>query len=304
VSSAHRSKLTRLTLATALAVAAAGTAGSAAASDAKPNIVQLAASDPNLTTLVSLVQTAGLADTLATTSKITVFAPTNAAFDALPRATVARIASNPQTLRKVLRYHVAKNRLTAYRISKLHQIRSLQGERIRVSTMGGELRLNANTKVVAANLMAKNGVAHVVDRVLLPRSERDLVTWLSAKSEFTTLVSLVQQAGLTEAVASGELTLFAPTNAAFAKLPPATLQAVAGDPELLKKVLTYHVVAGRVSAKQALAAGTAATLNGASVKITRHHGRVMINDARVIRTDIPTVNGVVHVIDRVLVPAS
>lgn len=299
----HRSRLSRLTLATALAVTA-GAAGTALAGSSKPNLVQLAASDPNLSTVVSLVQTAGLADALATKSKITLFAPTNAAFDALPKATVNRIASDPATLRKVLLYHAAKNRLTAYRISKRTQIRSLQGERIRVSKMGGELRLNANTKVVAANLHASNGVAHVVDRVLIPRSERDLVGWLSAKSEFTTLVSLVQQAGLAEALASGELTLFAPTNAAFAKLPAATLQAVANDPELLKKVLTYHVVGGRVTAKQALALGSAPTLNGASVTITRKHGRVMINDAHVLRKDIPTVNGVVHVIDRVLVPAS
>ncbi len=295
-------RLTATALA-AVAFTATAAASSAVAQTPDKNLVQIAASDANFSTLVSLVQTAGLADTLATTSPLTVFAPTNAAFDALPRATVARITSNPQVLRDVLTYHVVPRRLTASHVVQRRWIQTLQGSSLRVRVNSGGVFLNGSAKVTRTDAMATNGVAHVVDHVLIPRRHRDVVGVLSTDPRFSTLVSLVQKAGLSEALASSTVTVFAPTNDAFKKLPPATLAAVGNDPALLKRVLLYHVLNGKLSARKAAALGHAVTLSGDSVSIRRRsHGRVTVNGVHVIEPNVRAVNGVVHVINRVLVP--
>ena len=123
---------------------------------------------------------------------------------------------------------------------------------------------------------------------------------------FTTLVSLLKQAKLAGALtAKGPYTVFAPTNAAFRKLPPATVAAVKSDPALLKKVLLYHVVKGDVRAAQVvkLDGKSARTLEGQRLSIDVRGGSVFLNNTvRVTKTDVLATNGVIHVIDKVLVP--
>jgi uncharacterized surface protein with fasciclin (FAS1) repeats len=124
--------------------------------------------------------------------------------------------------------------------------------------------------------------------------------------QFTTLVSLLKQARLASALtAKGPYTVFAPTNAAFKKLPAATLKSVQSDPALLKKVLLYHVVKGDVRAAQVvkLDGKSARTLGGQRVSIDVRGGSVFLNnDVRVTKTDVVATNGVIHVINKVLVP--
>ena len=126
--------------------------------------------------------------------------------------------------------------------------------------------------------------------------------------QFSTLVSLLKQSKLAGALtAKGPYTVFAPTNAAFKKLPPTTLAAVKGDPALLKEVLLYHVVKGDVRAAQVvkLDGKSARTLEGQRVSIDVRGGSVFLNNnVRVTKTDVLATNGVIHVIDRVLVPKS
>jgi uncharacterized surface protein with fasciclin (FAS1) repeats len=126
--------------------------------------------------------------------------------------------------------------------------------------------------------------------------------------QFSTLVSLLKQAKLAGALtAKGPYTVFAPTNAAFKKLPPATLAAVKSDPALLKNVLLYHVVKGDVRASQVvkLNGKSARTLEGQRVSIDVRGGSVFLNNTvRVTKTDVLATNGVIHVIDKVLVPKS
>ena len=131
-----------------------------------------------------------------------------------------------------------------------------------------------------------------------------IVDVAAGNKDFSTLVSLVKKAGLVDVLKSkGPFTVFAPTNAAFAKLPKATLEAVKNDDELLKKVLLYHVVPGKVTAKDVVKVDSADTaLKGAKVKVTVRDGKVFINDSKVVKTDIGASNGVIHVIDTVLVP--
>ena len=127
-------------------------------------------------------------------------------------------------------------------------------------------------------------------------------TAVSAK-KFTTLVALVKKAGLAGALSGkGPLTVFAPTDAAFAKVPKATLDALGKDPAKLKAVLLYHVVSGKVTAADVVKLTSATTLQGANAKIAVRGGKVFVNQAQVTTADVMASNGVIHVINSVILP--
>lgn len=140
------------------------------------------------------------------------------------------------------------------------------------------------------------------------KPSKTIAETLSSKSQFSTLVTALSQAGLVDTFnGSGDFTVFAPTNEAFAKLGQDTLNAVLADPVLLKNVLTYHVVdpsavPTSVPSKVAITLTSAPMLNGKSVTIKTMDGSLYINDAKVIMKDIKTSNGIIHAIDTVLVP--
>ncbi len=136
-----------------------------------------------------------------------------------------------------------------------------------------------------------------------PAAERNIVQTAVAAGQFKTLTKLVKQAGLAGALqAKGPYTVFAPTDAAFAKVPKATLQALAKDKAKLRAVLLYHVAKGKLTAAKVVKLHSVKTLNGQSLKIRVSHGTVMVGGARVIKTDIGASNGVIHVINKVLIP--
>jgi uncharacterized surface protein with fasciclin (FAS1) repeats len=138
-----------------------------------------------------------------------------------------------------------------------------------------------------------------------PAAKKTIVQTAAADERFTTLVKLLKSAGLADALSSGRYTVFAPTDAAFAKVPKATLDALAADPAQLKAVLTYHVVKGSVPARKVVKLKSAKTLNGASVTIRVKKGTVYLNKtAKVTQADVKASNGVIHVINRVLLPPS
>ncbi len=131
----------------------------------------------------------------------------------------------------------------------------------------------------------------------------DIVDTAVAAGDFTTLVKAVQEAGLVDTLKGpGPFTVFAPTDAAFARLPAGTIEALLADKEKLTAVLTYHVVSGAVSSADAAGLTTAKTVQGADLNITSADGSVKINDATVVKADIKATNGVIHVIDTVLLP--
>ena len=136
------------------------------------------------------------------------------------------------------------------------------------------------------------------------RAERkDIVDTAVAAGQFKTLVKLVQEADLVDALrGEGPFTVFAPTDAAFAKLPKAQVDALLKDKEALKQVLLYHVVSGKVMSKDVVKLRSAKTLQGQNVNIRVQNKVVRINDARVVRADIECSNGVIHVIDKVILP--
>ena len=155
------------------------------------------------------------------------------------------------------------------------------------------------TAVAAAAIIAPVSAA--------PTQKQDITQVAASSPQFSTLVSLLKKAGLVGALKKGDYTVFAPTNAAFAKLPKSTLTAVAEDKALLKTVLTYHVVKGNVPAAKVVTLNgkSVKTLAGQRVKVSVRGGKVYLNGStRVTKTDVMASNGVIHVIDRVLIPKS
>jgi len=133
--------------------------------------------------------------------------------------------------------------------------------------------------------------------------EKDIVDVAVEAGSFSTLAAALEAAGLVDVLkGEGPFTVFAPTDEAFAKLPAGTVEALLADKEKLTAILTYHVVAGKVMAADVVKLSEATTVNGAAVKIMVHDGSVMINNANVVAADVAASNGVIHVIDTVILP--
>jgi transforming growth factor-beta-induced protein len=147
---------------------------------------------------------------------------------------------------------------------------------------------------VAAPLSAQNGM-----------SDDDIVDVAAAAGSFNTLLAAAEAAGLVDVLRSeGPFTVFAPTDEAFAALPEGTVEALLADPEALRAILLYHVVPGRVTAADVAGLSEAETAQGSSISISTYGGTVRINDATVVTADIPASNGIIHVIDAVILPPS
>jgi uncharacterized surface protein with fasciclin (FAS1) repeats len=131
----------------------------------------------------------------------------------------------------------------------------------------------------------------------------NIVDTAVAAGNFTTLVSLVKQAGLAETLsAQGSYTVFAPTDAAFKKVPKKTLQALGEDKAMLKSVLLYHVAKGRLAAKRVVKRSSIKTLNGERVRVRVRGGNVFVNTSKVVTSDVRASNGIIHAVNRVLIP--
>lgn len=290
----------------------------------QPNIVEAAAANPSFSTLVAAVQSAGLAGTLSG-GEFTVFAPTDGAFRTLLAdlgISAEQLLADQQLLTTVLTYHVVPGEFLAADILAQDfpfAAPTVQGETIIVDAdpRSDRLRLNGGQATVQQpNLDVSNGVIHVIDNVLLPPSvvqalnpsQPSIVEIAVADSRFSTLVAAVQAAGLVDTLNSGEFTVFAPTNNAFAALLAdlgVTADQLLADTDLLTSVLLYHVVPGEVKANAIISAGslTATTAGGGTLSVQATGGGVVINgNTNVIIPDVDASNGVIHVIDRVLLP--
>jgi transforming growth factor-beta-induced protein len=280
-------------------------------------IVDIAVADGRFTTLVAAVQAAGLAETLSGDGPFTVFAPTDEAFAALPAGTLDELLKpeNKQQLTDILLYHVVPGKVMAADVAGLDgkmADTALEGKQIGVKVDMGSVYLNENTKVIITDIEASNGVIHVIDTVLLPASDEaametmDIVDTAVADGRFTTLVAAVQAAGLAETLkGEGPFTVFAPTDEAFAALPAGTLDSLLlpENKQQLTDILLYHVVSGNVMASDVVGLTSAPTVLGKDIAVKVQDGKVYLNNnVQVIITDIETSNGVIHVLDAVLLP--
>jgi uncharacterized surface protein with fasciclin (FAS1) repeats len=281
------------------------------------NIVQTALAAPRFSILVEAVQAAGLVNALSAPGPLTVFAPTNDAFVALLGElglTKEQLLANVPLLTRVLTYHVVNGRVLRSQVPINRDITTLQGG---VFSVGADLAITdarvRRSNIIATDTFASNGVIHTIDRVLLPLPAENIVQTALAAPQFSILVEAVQAAGLANALsAPGPLTVFAPTNAAFAALLSElgiSKEALLADVPLLTRVLTYHVVPGRQVAGNVVANAVNAqpftTLQGGTftvglnpLRITDARGR----SAAISGTDTFTSNGVIHTLDRVILP--
>ena len=277
-------------------------------------IVDAAKADPKFSVLVEAVVAADLAGTLSGPGPLTVFAPTNDAFTALLAElglTKAQLLADKPLLTAVLTYHVLAGNVKKADVPAGKAIGTVQGGIFKIDAVGGGLVVtdgrNRTSNITATDAMVSNGVIHTVDKVLLP-ANKNIVQTAQALPDFSILVEAVLAAGLQDALAApGPLTVFAPTNDAFAALLEElqiTKEALLADTELLTRVLTYHVVPGRVLKADVPVGAPVSTLQGqtftvdATLAITDQRAR----KAAISATDVLTSNGVIHVIDTVILP--
>ena len=276
-------------------------------------ITQIVAGDPNFSILVAALSKPELSGLLAAasdpTSDLTVFAPTNDAFeatlDALGKESIDDIPVG--LLNEIVTYHILGGAVLSTELANGDVPTLLEGESVTVDLTDGVKINQAN--VTEADIRAVNGVIHEVDGVLLPSYVSNSVGTVAEvvlfNKEFTTLAAALRRANLLDAVADTEdITVFAPDNAAFVAAGITNLEGI--DDETLTSVLTYHVLGARVKSGDLPASGIAETLQGGNLYLGYMlNGGVLINgltNVKLVMFDIEKSNGVIHVIDRTLVP--
>jgi uncharacterized surface protein with fasciclin (FAS1) repeats len=316
-------------------------------------VLDLAVEAGQFSTLIAAIEAAGLQETLAGAGPFTVLAPTNQAFDEAFAAlgiTAEELLADTETLTKILTYHVLPVEADSQLVASLdgESVATLNGQEVSIAVVDGDIVIDETATVVSADLVADNGIVHVINAVLLPP---DVAEMLSAApmedtttttttttaapettttteaalptiaeivaeaaagdpAEFTVLLAALETAGLVDALnGEGPFTVFAPTDAAFADLLEA-LDITAEEllaREDLGDILLYHVVSGEFPAEAVIEAAPITdlpTLNeNATLNIDIVDGSVVVNEsATVITADVFASNGVVHVIDAVLIP--
>lgn len=288
-------------------------------------IVEIASGDDRFDTLVAAVVAADLADTLSG-GEYTVFAPTDDAF--------AKLGLNPSnigktydkaTLTDILLYHVIVGEVNSDKAkTATGDVTMANGAKAGLKVFNGDIYINDESKVILADVNASNGVIHAVDTVILgpwPKSDdaasdtgssssgsadsssNSIVDIAVNDDRFDTLVAAVVATGLADTLSGGEYTVFAPTDAAFAKLGlNADNIASTYDKATLTDILLYHVIAGEVNSDKAKTlAGDVTMANGAKAGLKVFNGDIFINDeSKVIVPDVDASNGVIHAVDTVI----
>ena len=325
----------------AVATDSPATSAETAATDAAAggNVVETALGAGKFTTLGAAITAAGLGDTLAGPGPFTVFAPNDAAFASLPPGVLEALLKpeNKDALAKILTYHVVAGKVLAADV-KTGPVKSVEGDELNLKAENGAVMVNDAT-VLSADVAASNGVVHEIDKVLLPpgfdlaslgattestaapatttaeavpttaaaaaaAADKDIIDTAVGTGNFTTLAAALNAAGLVDTLkGTGPFTVFAPTDDAFKALPAGLVDALL-KPEnkaVLSKILTYHVVAGTVAAAD-LKTAKVKTVEGDDVDVKVDGTTVMVNDATVTTADVAASNGLIHVIDKVLLP--
>jgi transforming growth factor-beta-induced protein len=281
---------------------------------ASNTITDIAAADPNFSILVEALKKAGLDDDLANkSSNLTVFAPTNAAFTSLlAELKVSSLNDIPkETLTKVLLYHVKSDKSLASQIKTGYYSTlasgPVDGSKLSIYVDMASGKINGRSKITKTDIMADNGIIHVIDKVLLPMSIADHA--VANEAAFSSLVAALSKANLVPALndITKTYTVFAPTNDAFNEL---LMKLGVGlkdlSAETLAPILLYHVIDGYVPSS-AVGAGYVPTLSKAfgkslSLQLSVTGGVKLNNTVNVVATDVVATNGIIHVIDGVLLP--
>jgi len=291
----------------------------------RATIMDILRENTGYSTLVAAVEAAGLEDALSGSTDLTLFGPTNEAFDAALGAlglTAEQLLADTETLTSILLYHVAAGELFAEDVVSMDHVEMLDGNTAEVMLKNGGAYIE-NAQITRTDINVSNGVIHVIDAVILPPNfgqaaapaaalsapmayEANIMDILRENSGWSTLVAAIEAAGLEGALSGHDnLTLFAPTNEAFSAALDAlglTAEQLLADTDTLTAVLLYHVAPGKLFAADVVAADQIEMLDGNSAKITVNSDGAFIDNAQITRADIHVSNGVIHVIDAVILP--
>ena len=291
----------------------------------KAPVAIAAANNPVLSTLVTAVKKAGLVDTLDNAKALTVFAPDNAAFSKVPASTLSSLLANKAELTKLLEYHVVAGRLSPGQLAGAH--RTIEGATISVAGSGSTYNVNGTSQVVCGNVQTANATVYILSTVLSMPSMASTTSDFGAacgmvpkggagsfagmtkapvaiaaanNPVLSTLVTAVKKAGLVDTLDNAKaLTVFAPDNAAFSKVPASTLSSLLANKAELTKLLEYHVVAGRLSPGQL--AGAHRTIEGATISVAGSGSTYNVNGtSQVVCGNVQTANATVYILGTVL----
>merc|ERR1712070_395392 len=255
-----------------------------------PNIVELAQSVDDLSTLVTAVVAADMGDTLSSPGPFTVFAPTNEGFAALPDGTVDSLLKpeNKAQLADILTYHVLPEQVLSSDLKSFQRVKTVEGKNLHVFKNAGGVHVGPDSKslkkVVGADNLASNGVAHIIDGVMLPPSKLsadkpNIVELAQSVDDLSTLVAAVVSADLADTLSSpGPFTVFAPTNEGFAALPAGTVDSLL-KPEnkaQLADILTYHVLGSEVKSTDLKPFQRVPTVEGKNLHVLAYDGKVKV----------------------------
>lgn len=293
----------------------------------------------NLSMFATAVNTAGMELAFNADGPLTVFAPGNAAFEALPAATRAALLADPVQLAQILQYHIVIEQANSTQLAQLDSLQTAAGEPMTVTlSVDGGLQVDG-AQIVYANLPATNGVIHVINRILTPpslaldlpaaapaammlqknapdesleelkqadTSQETVVVVINSISGLKTAATAIAAAGLTDALQErGPFTLFVPTDPAFQEMPAEQIEALLNDRAALADRLRYHLVLGDVNSADLAKLPTVLTASGEELVITvQEDGQIFVNGAPVYQTDIEASNGTIHIIGGVLTPPS
>jgi len=273
------------------------------------NILQLVKGTPELSTLNTAIGAAGLESALSSTDEsYTVFAPTNTAFGKLPEGALESLLADPEgALTNILLYHALDGVYSPEKLSAQTSLEALNGETLEVTVSGSVISVN-DIKLSVAPVYATNGVVYIIESVLVPTVRpfnKTLMQLVTESNVHKTLKAALIAAKLDDELSDPEtsITLFAPTDAAFALLPEGTVESLLTDPEGdLKNILLYHALNSKILASE-FTEGSITTLLGVPVSITIVDGVVNVNNAKVTLKNVVGTNGIIHVIDAVLIPS-
>ncbi len=269
----------------------------------EPSLVEVAQEAGSFEILLDLVETVGLTTTLQFLGPYTAFAPTDEAFQELFQD-VNPETLTPEQIQFVLTYHVIVGEIPSSALEPTQTVASAAEEALYITSGDQGVFVNGSAQVTTPDVTASNGIIHVIDEVLLPNPFIPVTGIVAKNYDLTTLLSLVAQredilAALSDPDA--EFTVFAPTNEAFD-------EALAAYPDLteeeITEILTYHVLTSAVFSDDLSDGDTAETLQGEDITVTIDGETVLINSATVVTADLAGSNGVVHIIDAVILPPS
>ncbi|XP_033744958.1 transforming growth factor-beta-induced protein ig-h3-like [Pecten maximus] len=255
-------------------------------------------------TLGTLVQSTNLTGTLSGTGPFTLFAPVDKAFKALNQSVLEKLSGDKELLTRVLSYHVVSGNVTSGQLKNDMVVDTVEGtSKLRTNIYGSKVTVDG-ANVILPDQFATNGVVHMIDRVLYPLPTQNLLTYVAGTPSLSQLVYAVSMGDLIDFFKGGPFTLFAPTDEAFGRLPPGLLSNLLLNKTALNNVLEYHVILGTVYSAGLSDNQRVQAANNQDLTVKIEGENVIINDAKVTTADVTVTNGVIHIIDTVLLPPS